>query len=156
MTRVQTGSSVCSPGTQIVSRQTVWHGARLFHASPHLVRERTALLGARRCLLTLVGFAVSGAICVLVSEDNATNRSISHRPAGPGGVSILCATCIGYTPPRQSGSSNRTSLPASISARTIGSGIPPQPKPLSSSLCFNVRSPTRQADNALVSPFTRR
>jgi hypothetical protein len=76
-------------------RQRQSHGYFIVHDEGHLVRQRTGLPGARRCLLTLVGFALSGAICVPAPEDNAMNRSISHRPAGPGGVSILCATCIG-------------------------------------------------------------
>jgi hypothetical protein len=41
-------------------RQRQSHGYFIVDDEGHLVRQRTALPGARRCLLTLVGFAVSG------------------------------------------------------------------------------------------------
>ncbi len=44
-------------------------------------------------------------------SDSITNLSISHRPAGPGGLSIMCMACMTCSPPRQSGRFNRTSLP---------------------------------------------
>src|SRR5258708_7113737 len=76
--------------------------------------------------------------------DGNTKRSISHRPAGPGGVSTLCIAYTGYSPPRQSCRFNRTSFPDSMSERTIGSGIPPHPTPARISWCLVAMSPMRQ------------
>ena len=108
----------------------------------YLIRER-ALLDPR-CLWALAGLVASPSIGDSLPSDNVINRSISHRPAGPGGVSALCTTFIGYSPASQSRRDNRTSLPASMSARTTGSGIEPQPIPPTISLCFAFKSPTRQ------------
>lgn len=47
-----------------------------------------ALFRDGRCFLPLIGSVVPG-IGAATPSDSVTNRSISHRPAGPGGESIL-------------------------------------------------------------------
>src|SRR4030088_1019037 len=69
----------------------------------HLLDLRgEALFRDRRRPLPVIGLAISlkGASA---PSDSVTNRSISHRPAGPGGVSILWTACMVYSPHRQSG-----------------------------------------------------
>jgi hypothetical protein len=102
-----------------------------------------ALLGDCRRPLPVIGPAISW-VGASTPSDRVASRPISQRPAGPGGVSVMCTACRAYSPPRQSGRFNRTSLPDSISARTIGSGIPLHPSPARRSLCLADRSPMRQ------------
>jgi hypothetical protein len=55
----------------------------------HLLRLRAdTLFCGRRCPLRVIGFVISW-IGASTSSDSVTNRSISHRPAGPGGVSLV-------------------------------------------------------------------
>ena len=118
-------------GPSTKRRPAVLHWSML-----HLLRlPADTLLCGRRCPLRLIGLVISwtgGS----TSSHSVTNRSISHRPAGPGGVSVLCMACMRCSAPRQSGRFKRTSLPDSISARTTGSGIPPHPSPARRSLCL--------------------
>jgi hypothetical protein len=80
------------------------------------------------------------------------NRHVQRTSVG---VSFLCATCRRYSARRQSSSSKCTSRPASRSARTIHSGMPPHPTPPSRRARLEARSPTRQT-LALTTPESRR
>src|SRR6266699_7346462 len=73
-------------------------------------------------------------------------RSISQRPAGPGGVSVRNAADIGMTSMPSGMSSSRifTNDPLARSALIMPTGMPPQPKPARRKACFAPRSASRQ------------
>src|SRR5437773_11011355 len=73
-------------------------------------------------------------------------RSISQRPAGPGGVSVLNTADIAMTRLASGISSIPifTSDPFAKSVSITPTGMPPQPRPARKKACFAPRSASRQ------------
>src|SRR5439155_14520020 len=91
-----------------------------------------------------IGWAYSPAFMRLSAFD--LRRSISQRPAGPGGRSVRNTADIAMTSMLSGMSSSRifTNDPLARSALITPTGMPPQPRPARRKACFAPRSASRQ------------
>src|SRR6266403_2718463 len=97
--------------------------------------------GVQTCALPIsFGYASAG-----IWLGQRLSRSISQRPAGPGGAEVGKTADIGMIRPPDARSSieSSTSLPSLMSRSTACSGIPPQPRPFSRKACLAKRSANR-------------